>query len=643
MSIFRPKNVPAPETENVINDSRVNLVHWGVLVMFTLIVTTILTSNINSSFNSYDGENEVAAVSKAVEVKTEPVATGKSVESNRIVVKFKEGKQAKGLSIAAEKANLEKAQGLKKLLDIENINAFVYEVSEDDTAAEVVKRIKNNHKEAIEYVEVDMLVPPALVPNDVNYSAQWHHPNVHAPEAWDIAQGEGVIVAVLDTGVNPHEDLKFSSEAGWNFYDNNNNTADVNGHGTAVAGTLAAVGNNSVGGSGMAPKSEVLPIRISDPSAYAYFSAMAQGITYAADHGAKVVNLSYGNACDSSTVLSAARYLRSKGGIVTISAENEGIDNGMIAANETVCVSATGSNDLRTTWSSYGASVDVTAPGASIYTTTANGSYANWNGTSFAAPLTAGVYALMFSANPELTPDQADSILFSTADDLGDNGWDVYYGYGKINAAKAVALAASTTGTNVIDKNSPTIPENLRTTSVSANQVALSWNNSTDNVAVAKYGVYRDWAKLAEVTGTSYADNSVLPQSNYTYTVTAIDTSANESGNSQPPLSVITPSLPFSIISDIVTTKTSNSATIDVKLSTAGTVIIQYGTEIGNLSMTAAGTKSATAHTINLSNLTAKKIYYYKVIATNADNNKAESIVSSFKTPAPTTTGGKRR
>lgn len=624
MSIYRPKNLPQRE----LNESKFSLVHLGLIVAFVVMVITLLNTNINY-FSKSDVKEEVAtviAVSKKEEVKTEPVATGKSVESNRIIVKFKKGNQAKGI--------LENDLSLKKILELESIGVYVYEISEDDTAVEVVKRIKSNHKEVVEYVEVDMLVPPALVPNDVNYTAQWHHPSAHAPEAWDIAQGEGVIVAVLDTGVNPHEDLKFSSEAGWNFYDNNNNTADINGHGTAVAGTLAAISNNDVGGSGMAPKSEVLPIRISDPSAYAYFSAMAQGITYAADHGAKVVNLSYGNACDSNIVLSAARYLRSKGGIVTISAENEGIDNGMIAAKETVCVSATGSNDLRTTWSSYGASVDVTAPGASIYTTTADGSYANWNGTSFAAPLTAGVYALMFSANPELTPDQADSILFSTADDLGDNGWDVYYGYGKINAAKAVALAASTTGTNVIDKNSPTIPENLRATSVSANQVALSWSNSTDNVALAKYGVYRDWAKLAEVTGTSYTDNSVFPQSDYTYTVTAIDTSANESGNSQPPLSVITPSLPFSIISDVVTEKASSSATIDVKLSTAGTVIIQYGTEIGNLNMTATGIKSATTHTINLSNLVAKKIYYYKVIATNADNKKSETDIYNFKSLA---------
>lgn len=615
-------------------------IKWGLLVATAVTAAIVITTNVQETVQAYSGEQTARAMASEP-VKDLVTEQALAKETNRIIVQFKDDATLPpGLAVAAAHANLEKAQGLTKLFEINGIGAQVYQVAEDDTAAEVVKRINHGHKDLIEYAEVDMLVPPTYIPNDPSYGNQWHLPNVGAPAAWDTAQGEGIPVAVLDTGVNPHPDLQLSSIPGWNFYDNNNDTQDVYGHGTAVSGTIAATGNNGIGIVGSSFKSPLVPIRISEPSGWGNWSAMAQGITYAADKGIRVVNLSYGESCDSSTVRNAASYLRSKGGVIVIAAGNTSADNGMSASPETICVSATGSNNLRTSWSSFGQSIDIAAPGASIYTTTANGGYGNGNGTSFSTPLTAGIYALMFSANPDLSPAQADSILFSTADDIGEAGWDMYYGYGKVNAAKAVALAASTTGSLVIDKNPPTIPGNLRIISVDANQVALAWNQSTDDVLVTGYTVYRDGVKRATITGTTYTDTAVSPETTYIYTVSAIDKSDNESAQSAP-VTATTPTLPFSILSDVITNKTATDATLAVALSAAGTVTVRYGNSADSLTQTVSSAADAVEHTLTLSNLQAKSTYYYQVIATS-NGTTITSSISSFRTSrdSGTSTGG---
>lgn len=595
----------------------------------------------------YVANQEARVVASALKNDTAAAAVAKAEakETNRIIVKFKdEGSLPPGLSVALAHANLEKAQGLTKLTDIEGINAQVYEIAEDDTPSEVVKRIAYTQQDLIEYAEVDMLVSPTLIPNDPYYGNQWHHPNVGTPSAWDKVLGENVIVAVADTGVNPHPDLQFATVPGINTVDGSADTSDVMGHGTKVSGTVAAINNNNIGVSGVAPKAVILPIRITnDPAGWAYYSDMASAITYAADHGARVVNLSY-QAYKSSSAQSAASYMRSKGGIVTSSAGNDNIDEGYADVSSITIISATASNNLRTSWSSYGTMVDVSAPGASIYTTTSGGGYGAVSGTSFSAPLTAGIYALMFSVNPDLSPAQADSVLFSTADDIGDAGWDMYYGYGKVNAAKAVALAASTTGSYVVDRIPPTIPGNLRTTNVAANQVALAWNQSTDDVLVASYAVYRDGVKRATVSGTTYTDTTVSPDTTYTYTVTAMDKSDNESAQSAP-VTATTPTLPFSILSDTITAKTATDATLAVSLSALGTVTVKYGTSATNLAQTVQNTTEVVDHTLTLANLAARTTYYYQVTATS-NGTTVTSAVGSFKTLRDGTTstgGGKKR
>jgi thermitase len=495
----------------------------------------------------------------------------------------------------------------------------------------------------VEYAEVDLQVFPAYLPNDPSVPSEWHLNKVQAPTAWDSVQGQGVTIAILDSGVNcTHPDLAGSCVPGWNTMSNSSDTTDIHGHGTAVAATAASIGDNLLGGAGVAYKAKIMPVRLSDsPDGSSSCSAIANGVTYAANNGARVASNSY-YVYGCSVVNDAAKYLESKGGLYIRAAGNNGIDEGPRNPEgnvpEVTIVSATNQNDTRTSWSSFGAFVDVSAPGEPIYCIW-GGAYTTCWGTSFSVPITSGVFALMFSVNPTLTATQAKSILYTTADDLGTPGWDMYYGHGRVNAAKAVAAAQAAIGTR--DTVAPSVPQNLRTTSVTSNSIALAWNNSTDdNSGVKGYSIYRNGTKLTTVTGTTYTNSGLTANTSYSYTVRAEDAETNASAETAP-LAVSTADITFGISSYSVPQKTSTTATVAATLTKPGTITVKYGTTAANLTLTTPPTTTGTSQSATIATLTANTTYYYQVVATDGTTTLT-SPVSSFKTSKATGVGKPR-
>jgi hypothetical protein len=343
------------------------------------------------------------------------------------------------------------------------------------------------------------------------------------------------VIAIIDTGVDgTHPDLSSRMVPGWNFYDNNSNTADVQGHGTATAGTAAATLNNGTGVAGIAGQARIMPLRISDTSGTGYFSAIAQAITHAADNGARVASISYANLLQSSAVLSAAQYMKSKGGLVVIAAGNSGASESFTPSTNVITVSATDRNDVKTSWSSYGSFVSVAAPGLDIWTTNRGGGYGAWWGTSFATPATAGTLALMFAAKPSLSNAQAESLLYSTAVDLGAVGRDTYYGYGRVNAGAAVQAALNTSATP-----SDTTPPTASITAPAAGAVVsglVAVNvSASDNVGVTKVELRVNGALSASDSTSPFAfswDSTTAANGSATLQVVAYDAAGNAGASS---------------------------------------------------------------------------------------------------------------
>lgn len=294
----------------------------------------------------------------------------------------------------------------------------------------------------VKNVEEDKRLPLDGTPNDPSFPNQYHLFKTKANAAWDTSTGQGVIIAILDSGVlSSHPDLINNIVPGWNVFNNNANTADVSRHGTAVAGTAGAVGNNLQGIASTAYGAKIMPVRVTDDTGYAYYSTVAKGLIWAADNGARVANISIAGAASSSTINNAAGYFKSKGGVVIIAAGNDGKLQNLTTATNSIVVAATDANDAWQSYSNYGDHITVAAPGQSIITTNREGGYNAWSKTSFSAPQVAGLVALIMSTNPKLTPDEIQSIIQASAVDLGTPGKDPYYGYGRIDAEQAVKLA----------------------------------------------------------------------------------------------------------------------------------------------------------------------------------------------------------
>jgi len=318
------------------------------------------------------------------------------------------------------------------------------------TAATALVREAQQATDAIG-VEVDAAVQ--ALADDPYRSQQWDLGKMNVPAASAKSTGSGVTVAVIDTGVDAsHPDLAGQVLPGIDIVAGGTTgvATDPNGHGTHVAGTIAALTGNGVGVASVAPGVKILPVRVLNANGSGYMSDAATGIVWAADHGANVINMSLGSSAQVSAVTNAIAYARSKGVTVVAAAGNSrtsGSPTSYPAADAgVIAVAATDSADTVAYYSNQGSYVDVAAPGSSITNTypVAMGSYVVMSGTSMASPHVAAEAALLKAYNKSLTPDQIEKAIESTTVDLGTAGKDTDYGYGRIDAAAALAAVAPT-------------------------------------------------------------------------------------------------------------------------------------------------------------------------------------------------------
>ena len=286
-----------------------------------------------------------------------------------------------------------------------------------------------------------------LIPNDPFFVNQWYLSDINVPEAWDISLGSGVLIGLIDSGVDlAHQDLADNLlPDGWDFGDYDDDPSDELGHGTKVCGVIASIQNNDIGISGCAPEATILPIKISLGNTGSFTDVtVAEGIIYAADYGVKIINLSLGwNDDNTHQVVRDAIDYAIERGVVLVAAAGNNYGPVWFPANYDGVISVSGTDqDGGNDNYAFGPELDLVAPGHGIWTTGINNLYTSSSGTSFSCGIVSGVAALLSYQHPYLTREHIRDYLILRADDLGDVGRDDIFGYGKVNAYETVLAAA---------------------------------------------------------------------------------------------------------------------------------------------------------------------------------------------------------
>lgn len=291
------------------------------------------------------------------------------------------------------------------------------------------------------YIEPNVKFQISLIPNDPYWSYQWAPAKIEADCAWNTTLGDpSILVAVVDTGIDyNHEDLAANYVPGGSDWVNTDtDPMDDHGHGTRCAGIIAAEINNTVGIAGLA-QIRIMAEKALDQYGEGYTDWLANAIIHATDQGANIISMSWGGYWQSELIHEAIQYAYNASVLLVAAAGNENTDLKLYPAayDEVIAVTATDMYDERPGWSNFGDWVELAAPGVNIYSTVPWG-YDYATGTSMASPHVAGVAALAWSQFPNTTRDWLRLWLRYTVDDIGDPGFDIYYGYGRINARKAV-------------------------------------------------------------------------------------------------------------------------------------------------------------------------------------------------------------
>jgi subtilisin family serine protease len=308
--------------------------------------------------------------------------------------------------------------------------------------------------------------------NDPYRSVQWQLNSTRADLVGDADRnGQDVVVAVLDTGVQAnHPDLTGRVLPGYDFINEVATSSDPNGHGTAASGMITALSNNGTGIDAFVRNVKILPGTVC--ATYCYWDDVAQGVIWAVDSGADVINLSLGGAGSSSVMESAVQYAETNGVVVVASAGNEGDAANPVmypAALPTVLgVGAVREGDLPTTWASYGSWVDLAAPGEDVASTYTSNGYVYLDGTSFSGPMVAAAAALVRRHLPGLSPTSVRQLLVDAARDVHTPGWDPQTGAGTLDLPLLLAEIASVGGGTETTTTTTTTTASTTTTTVAS-------------------------------------------------------------------------------------------------------------------------------------------------------------------------------
>ena len=409
-------------------------------------------------------------------------------------------------------------------------------------------------------------------PDDPGFvqGTQWALDKLGTDIAWEFSSGESVTVAVLDSGIDAnHPDLVGHVVEGFNFYTDNTDTTDLCGHGTAIAGIIAATANNGLGIAGIAYNAKIMPIKVIDDDCVGSYSRLMEGIVYAVDHGVRIISITSGGGYDHVGLHEAIQYAESKGALVVVSAGNRGSDEPFYPGSyvESFTVAGTDENDNSFDKTNFGQQIDLSAPATTIYSTyfhNGESTYAYMSGTSVAAPQVVGVAALVLAMEPELALGELQRMLVAATVDLGEPGWDPMFGAGRISATRAVAAIAPATGNiragHVRVANMPTSDAIVANITVEQSGLKVSWtqaeteSNQTVVVYRATVPVFEGALDIAEVAAAdgAFVDSSVQENTGYYYWLVVAEEDVEFVSSSQVAATFTTPVTPTAPVSGLV-------------------------------------------------------------------------------------------
>jgi len=453
----------------------------------------------------------------------------------------------------------------------------------------------------VEFVEPNFKAHICMSPNDPYYTYQWHlhdldEGGIYMEPAWDISTGSGAIVAIIDTGISVGSDLSDTCFVdGYDFVNGDSNPADDNGHGTHVAGTVAQSTNNNLGVSGVAFDCCLMPVKVLDAYGYGTYADIVEGINFAVDNGADIISMSLGGSSSSSGLEDALENAYNSG-VTCIAASGNNGQNGVLypAAYDdyVIAVGSTQYDKQRAPYSNYGTSLDVVAPGGNLnldqngdgygdgvlqQTFVKRWGYFQWGyyflqGTSMATPHVSGIAALLVS-NGINNPDDIREAIEQSAYDLGSSGWDMYYGWGLVNAYDALQYSQgdsppTCTITSPLDGETVSGIVNILVTAI-------------DDEGVDYVKFYVDGGFLGTDYNSPYEwdwDSTEVSDGDYTISATAYDTAGQTASDlvsvtvenvNDPPVSNAGPDQ-FSYVDEVVTFDGSASYDPD------GTIVSYY-------------------------------------------------------------------